>query len=99
MEVLFSDDAEADLAEIGAYIGRDNEARALTFIHELQEQCEGLAHMAGSFPVHRLRSGIELRRKSYGNYLIFYRVMPSAVVIMRILHGARDYGRLLDDGR
>ena len=36
-----------------------------------------------------------LRRKVFGNYLIFYRVSDAAVEIIHILHGAMDYERIL----
>jgi toxin ParE1/3/4 len=95
MDVLFSHDAEADLADIGAYIGADNTQRAITFVQELRRRCEALAEVPHAFPVLRLRSGVELRRRPYGSYLIFYRVTATAIIVMRVLHGARDYERLL----
>jgi plasmid stabilization system protein ParE len=39
-----------------------------------------------------------LRRKVYGNYLIFYDIGPDAVEILRILHGARDYAQIVFPG-
>ena len=36
-----------------------------------------------------------IRRRVFRDYLIFYRVDPQVVVIIHILHGARDYERLL----
>jgi toxin ParE1/3/4 len=36
-----------------------------------------------------------LRRAIHGNYLIFYRVDPGEVVIIHVLHGARDYEPIL----
>lgn len=36
-----------------------------------------------------------VRRRPFGNYLIFYRIEDSTVQVMRILHGARDYARIL----
>jgi len=32
----------------------------------------------------------------FKNYLIFYRQVDSALEIVRVLHGARDYGRLFE---
>lgn len=39
----------------------------------------------------------DLRSWAVGDYVIFYRVDPDAVQILRILHGARDLGDLLGD--
>ena len=99
MRVQFSDDAKADLLEIEAYIAADNPRRALTFIGELRERCRSLSRLPFAFPVVRLRSGVELRRRSYASYNIFYRVKDETVVITRVLHGARDYSRLLGKER
>ena len=47
------------------------------------------------FVEHRRSDGI--RRKVYGNYLIFYWVVSDAVEILHVLHGARDYAQILFD--
>ncbi len=36
-----------------------------------------------------------IRRRSYGDYLIFYRIDDEQISIVHILHGARDYEALL----
>jgi toxin ParE1/3/4 len=36
-----------------------------------------------------------IRRRPFGNYLIFYRVGADAIEVVHILHGARDYEPLL----
>ena len=36
-----------------------------------------------------------VRRRSHGNYLIFYRVHADQVEVLHVLHGARDYERIL----
>lgn len=36
-----------------------------------------------------------VRRRVYGNYLIFYQVEEARLVILHVLHGARDYGAIL----
>jgi toxin ParE1/3/4 len=41
------------------------------------------------------REATRLRRAVHGNYLIFYRVDPDHVVIVHVLHGARDYDAIL----
>ncbi len=32
----------------------------------------------------------DMRKWTVGNYLVFYRIDPDAVTIVRVLHGARD---------
>ncbi len=92
--VHFSPLAEGDLLEIGRYIARDNPARALSFVDELEAQCETL----GEFPsmgASRAELAVGLRVMPHGNYLIFYRELDDGVRIERILHGARDVGSLI----
>jgi plasmid stabilization system protein ParE len=36
-----------------------------------------------------------IRRRVHGAYLIFYRIEPSQITVLRILHGSRDYEPLL----
>lgn len=89
--VVFSVEAEYDLEEIGDYIAADNPTRALSFVQELRNRCRKV----GEAPLaHRARPelGDGVRCCPHGNYLIFFRIDPAddAVVIDRVLHGARD---------
>ncbi len=36
-----------------------------------------------------------IRRRPYGNYLIFHRVAGNTIEILHVLHGARDYEAIL----
>jgi toxin ParE1/3/4 len=36
-----------------------------------------------------------IRRRPYGTYLIFYRLENKRVVVIHIIHGARDYEAML----
>lgn len=95
MKVLFADAAEADLEQIGDWIGNSSPIRAVTFVQELRECCDGLADMPRRYPVVLVRGRTELRRRPYGNYLILYRIVGDAIEILHVIHGARDYERLL----
>jgi toxin ParE1/3/4 len=66
-------------------------------MRELRDACLeiGPRPTAYQFVEHRRSDGI--RRKVYGNYLIFYRVVSDAVEILHVLHGARDYAQILFD--
>jgi plasmid stabilization system protein ParE len=39
-----------------------------------------------------------MRRLVHGNYLVFFRIADHTVEVMHVLHGARDYQRLLFPG-
>jgi toxin ParE1/3/4 len=95
MKLVITDEARDDLDRIAEWIARDNPRRALTFINEIEEQCRRIPAMPVAYPLlpGRKRSG--LRRVVHGNYLIFYRVESRQMVIIHLLHGARDYEAIL----
>ena len=80
--------AEDDLDEIATFIAQENPAGALLFIAELKGKCRDIAENPA---IYRLREeyGEGVRVTVHGNYLIFHAVRGSALVIERILHGAR----------
>jgi toxin ParE1/3/4 len=95
MRVRFSDEAKADLREIGAFIHRRSPYWSARFLRELTYACRSLADMPLRFPVLPGREESGIRRRVYKGYLIFYRVDPDVVSIIHIMNGARDYERVL----
>jgi len=95
MIVHLSAEAEHDLEVIGDYIASDNPARALSFLQELRSKCLGLADMPERFPLVPRYEATGVRRRGHGDYLIFYRVEAENVIILHILHGARNYNTIL----
>ena len=95
MQLFLTPLAERDLTEICSHIAQYNRQRSITFGLELEAACYGLATMPSAYafvPGHQ-KTGI--RRRPHGDYLIFYRVKDSVVEVVRVLHGARDYERVL----
>lgn len=90
MRVVFTRAAAADLEDIADHIAQDNPGRALTFVRELRVACRQIRDSPRAFPVVPDHKDAGLRRRAYGRYLIFYRIQDDAVVIVHILHGARD---------
>ncbi|MDQ0468150.1 type II toxin-antitoxin system RelE/ParE family toxin [Labrys wisconsinensis] len=95
MRVVVSPEAEADLEQIADYIAQDAPGRALSFIRELRERCEGLADMPLAFPLVPRYEHRGVRRRVHGRYLIFYRVAADRVDVLHILNGAQDYEAIL----
>jgi toxin ParE1/3/4 len=91
MKLVFTDEAKADLLQIGEWIAEDNPPRALTFVDELETCCARLTAMPRAYPLVPRHENSGVRRVPHGNYLIFYRVTADAVEILHVLHGARDY--------
>ena len=95
--VEFTARAEADLEGIGDYIALDDPRRAASFVRELRARCERIADQPRA---NRLREefGSGVRGAVHGSYLILYTHRDDGrVVVERIVHGARDLDRLLDE--
>jgi toxin ParE1/3/4 len=87
--------ARSDLAEIWDYIADDNERRADAFVDLIDQKFQELArhpHMG------RSRDELEVSFRSFpvGRYLIFYRVIPGGIEIIRVLHGSRDLNAIFN---
>jgi toxin ParE1/3/4 len=87
--------AESDLIEIFDFIARDSLEAALRWIDEVDQTFRLLGHnphlgevMIGLSP--------EIRRQTFGNYLIFYRSTERGIVVVRVLHGSRQIENLRD---
>ncbi|HJW79853.1 MAG: type II toxin-antitoxin system RelE/ParE family toxin [Microvirga sp.] len=95
MKVSFTDKAEADLEHIADWIGESNPLRAVTFVQELRSCCDGLADMPRRFQIVPGLERAQVRRRPHGDYLILYHVLNDTIEVLHIIHGARDYQRLL----
>lgn len=96
MRLKFSAGAEADLREILAFIAADNPRRARAFLRELRMACRGLLDKPHRFPLVSRAATEGVRKRPHGAYVILYQVGQNAVLIVRVLHSARDYYKVLD---
>lgn len=93
-KVVISAVAQDDLDGIWLHIATDSPANADQFIDRLIDVASstlGTAPLAGRA---REEFGAGLRSLPVENYTVFYRVKGSAVEIVRIVHGARDFDSL-----
>jgi len=88
--IKFTEPAKDDLRAITIYL-RDNAGDLVA--ERLSEELIKKAESLRTRPLRqRERSdlGADLRALTAGNYMIFYRVSPEAVSILRILHTSRN---------
>ncbi len=95
MITVFTEAAKADLVSIGDYIAQDNPQRALSFVRDLRDVAARLADTPTAFALVPRYAKHGIRCRTFGRYLIFYRIVPEQLTILHIRHGARDYGGLL----
>jgi toxin ParE1/3/4 len=89
-----AESANDDIDDILAAIIPENEDAAWRWYSGLYEKFDVLAHSPG---IGRLRDELRLNLHMFpfGNYLIFYLIVPNGVQIVRVIHGARDVPQVL----
>lgn len=96
MRIRITRQAQVDLEAIAEWIGRDNPARAISFVDELLARCRSLSEHPDRFLVHRQLGGRVVRKMSHGDYVILYVRLADQVEVVHVVHGARDLEGLLD---
>jgi toxin ParE1/3/4 len=89
--------AEQDLADIYEYIAVDNPSAAERVLTHIEKDLGSLATqpLLGRIPRDPDIARLGYRYLIIADYLAFYRLEPSVVLVHRILHGARDYAEIL----
>jgi plasmid stabilization system protein ParE len=95
VKVSFAVEARNDLRDISDVIATDSPRRAITFARDLVAAAKTIADTPLGYPQVPGYEAQGLRRRVFGPYLIFYRIEDERVDVLRILHGARDYDRIL----
>ena len=103
--VHFTRTAEADLQEITEYVSRvlDNPPAAESLLDKIDKRIRELSDYPEAHP---LAADIQLQERgirvfTFGNYVGLYRVRrdEQTVVVLRLLHGRRDWISLLTGDR
>jgi plasmid stabilization system protein ParE len=91
-----TEDAVRDLEQAAAYLAQESETAALNLADDLEHAFLFIADWPGCG--HR-RSDItphgDIRFWTKGDYLICYRLATSPLLILGVVHGARDAARLI----
>jgi plasmid stabilization system protein ParE len=95
MNVEFSANALTDLVAIFAYLNPLNPAAAERTIAELDKRCRALSRYPERGSPALVRHGVSLRKIVVGRYVVLYEILNGTIVITAVVHGARDYDRVL----
>lgn len=94
MAVRFLPVADADLLAASRYIASHNPQAARRWVLRVRERCAKLGEMPGlGAPRFDVLPG--LRLLPVGTYLVLYREAGADVEVLRVVHGARQWQRLL----
>jgi toxin ParE1/3/4 len=94
MRYRISRRAEADIERICDYIAKDNPDAAERVDERIHDAIKLLARLPG---MGHNRPDVNDKRYFFwavGNYVIAYRVEGKELVVVRVVHGARDFRRL-----
>ena len=86
--------AEEDAQSIWRHIAKDNPDAATSLLFKIEERLISLAAMplsAAAVP----QIARDVRRSSVGNYVVYYKALADGILVLRILHGARQPEDLL----
>jgi toxin ParE1/3/4 len=92
MTVAWTKSALADVEALRAHIGRDSEHYAARFVDRILEIVDCSADFPELGPVLPDFEDRVVRERIFQNYRIFYEVQASRLVILAIVHAARDMG-------
>jgi toxin ParE1/3/4 len=95
MRVEWSASATADLDAIRAYIARDSEHYAARFVQQVVKTTRMLRTFPELGQVVPEFDERTVRERVLQNYRIFYEVQERRVLIIAIVHAARDIGSLI----
>jgi toxin ParE1/3/4 len=87
--------ADQDLGQVVRYIAKDNLSAAVSWLDEVEALFQLLATQPEMGQRWQSKSLGEVRRLAHGKYVIYYLPIADGVEIVRVLHGAREQGRLL----
>lgn len=90
MRVRITESARADLRHIGDNLSAQGASNVPAFLRRMRAKAISIGDMPLAFRVVKRAGGYEIRRRPFGDYLIFYVVQADVVRVVHIVHGARD---------
>jgi toxin ParE1/3/4 len=96
MMLVWTEPALSDLECIRDYIKRDSEYYADRFVERIIEAVEGLKKFPEMGRWVPETEGENIRELLFHNYLIIYRVETDSILILTVIHSARDLAQRID---
>jgi toxin ParE1/3/4 len=102
LKVIYLRKAQEDIDDITYYIAQDNLEVAVAFFEAVESTCTMLSTMPGIGSARDYRNplfaGLRMFHvKKFENYLIFYQSTDDELLVVRVLHGARDIAALFEE--
>ena len=94
MKLIWTEPAVLDLENIKDYIAKDSEYYASLFVERVfvaVEKITGFPYVGREVPEYKVEN---VREVLYYNYRIIYEIKDNEIIILTIVHGARDLNNL-----
>lgn len=92
MRVILSPEAEQDIKDIASWVGnRTSQATARKVVERIKSQIRFLKAFPGAGHV-RSDLPADIRATGAFSYVILHRIEGNVVIILRVVHGARNIG-------
>lgn len=92
--VVRSPKAKSDLRQILAYLADENGAAAFAWLEEIETLFRLLATQPQMGELYGSRRRREVRRHTFGSYVVYFQCRPDGIEILRIWHAARKPPRM-----
>jgi toxin ParE1/3/4 len=92
LPVIWTDEADEDLAQIAEYIAERNPKAAMDLTHRIIEDADNLGILPATYRRGRVAGTHEF--VSHPNYILIYRITTKAVEIVNVLHTKRRYPKV-----
>ncbi len=93
MKLVWSEPALADIESIRDYIRRDSEFYAGRFVNRIIEAVESLAELSARGRLVPEADDPNTKELLFQNYRIMYRIESAQIIILAIVHAARDWAK------
>jgi plasmid stabilization system protein ParE len=91
MKLFWSEPALADIESIRDYIRRDSEFYAGRFVSRIIETVESLVELPARGRLVPEADDPDTRELLFQNYRVMYRLESTRVIILAVVHAARDW--------
>ncbi|MCG8448297.1 MAG: type II toxin-antitoxin system RelE/ParE family toxin [Pirellulales bacterium] len=96
MKVVWSENAIAHLTDIFEYIARDSERYASRMVDRITSRSKQIGFAPESGQVVQEFEHPQVREVIEGPYRVIYRVESDHIVVLSVIHGARELPRHLE---
>ncbi len=101
MKINRSAAAILDIIENAEYIAQDDIDAAARFVNAVDEAINLIAKSPGIGVIRKVGKAPVMRMwvlKGFPNSLVFYRATSTEINVIRVIHSARDFNRIFNNG-